>query len=82
MATSQRIYKVTGPRGDARYIRASNVAQARNHAARSEYQVTVASQDDLVAALTASPPAAIEESGQTEVSEVRWNGPEPAAEAA
>lgn len=82
MATNHRIYKVTGPRGDDRYIRAANVAQARNHAARSEYQVAVATQDDLVAALTASPPATIEELSPPESSEVRWNGAEPAAEAA
>lgn len=82
MATNQRIYKVIGPRGNERYIRASNVAQARNHAARGDYQVTVATQDDLVAALTATPPATIEESGQTEAGDVRWNGAEPTAEAA
>lgn len=70
MASNQRIYKVTGPAGDPRYIRASNAAQARNHAARTQYQVEVATQDDLVEALTATPPAAIEESGRTSEPEV------------
>ncbi len=60
--TQKRIYKVTH-NDTVRLVRATNVAQARNHAARDIIGVKVASQEDLLAYLTAVPPVAVEEAG-------------------
>ena len=59
-----RIYLVcNADTGDERLIRAANVVQARNHAARDTLIVAVASQDQLVALLTGDKPPAVEEAG-------------------
>lgn len=60
MSTPTRVYLTK--QGDiVRLVRAVNVAQARNHVARDSISVEVASQDDLIAYLTANPPAPVEE---------------------
>ena len=51
MAT-QRIYIVETPNGDIRLVRASLRQQALSHVANSTFTVQVASQDDLVDAVT------------------------------
>lgn len=51
MAT-QRIYLVNGPQGN-RLVRAGMRQQALSHVANSTFGIRVASQDELVAALTA-----------------------------
>lgn len=51
MAT-QRIYIVETPNGDIRLVRASLRQQALSHVANSTFTVQVASQDDLVGAVT------------------------------
>ena len=51
MAT-QRIYIVGTPNGDIRLVRASLRQQALSHVANSTFTVQVASQDDLVDAVT------------------------------
>ena len=51
MAT-QRIYIVGTPNGDIRLVRASLRQQALSHVANSTFTVQVASQDDLVGAVT------------------------------
>ncbi len=63
--TPRRIYLVRHTdTGAERLIRASTAAQARNHAARDTIAVDVASQDQLVALLTAAEPARIEDASQ------------------
>lgn len=63
----KRIYLVrNADTGDERLIRAANVAQARNHAARDTLLVGVASQEQLVALLTGDAPAKVEEAGEQE----------------
>ena len=63
--TPRRIYLVRhADSGTERLIRASTAAQARNHAARDTIAVDVASQDQLVALLTAAEPARIEDASQ------------------
>ena len=52
MSTPTRIYIARRPDGTSRLVRAANVAQTARHCAR-ELQISVASQDDLVAALQA-----------------------------
>jgi hypothetical protein len=56
MSTPTRIYLVAGTDPVApvpdRLVRAANPSQALRHVAQSKYVVTVASQDDLVNALT------------------------------
>jgi len=60
--TATRIYLVRHTdTGTERLIRAVNAAQARNHAARDTIDVTVATQDQLVAMLTGGEPVAVEE---------------------
>lgn len=49
---SQRIYLVGTPDGQTRLVKASLRQQALSHVANSMFTVRVASQDDLVAALT------------------------------
>lgn len=49
---SQRIYLVGTPDGQIRLVKASLRQQALSHVANSMFTVRVASQDDLVAALT------------------------------
>ncbi len=51
MATSTRIYLVNGPTG-TRLIKASVASQAITHAAKSAFTAKVASQDDLVQAVS------------------------------
>ena len=51
MAT-QRIYIVGTPTGETRLVRASIKQQALSHVANSTFTVQVASQDDLVQAVT------------------------------
>jgi len=51
MATATRIYLVTGPTG-SRLIKATVASQAITHAAKSAFTAKVASQDDLVEALS------------------------------
>lgn len=52
MATAQRIYLVTTNDGKERLVKASLRQQALSHVANSLFSVRVASQDDLVQALT------------------------------
>lgn len=67
---SARIYRVTDPdrvdpatgNGGARLVRAGSAAQARNHVARNQYHVSVASQDDLVTLVAAG--VQVETAGQ------------------
>jgi hypothetical protein len=51
MAPSTRIYIVNGPTG-SRLVKASVASQAITHVAKSEFSAKVASQDDLVEALS------------------------------
>ena len=51
MATATRIYIVNGPMG-TRLIKATVASQAITHAAKSAFTAKVASQDDLVEALS------------------------------
>ena len=63
--TPRRIYLVRhADSGTERLIRATNAAQARNHAARDSIAVEVASQEQLVAMLTSTEPARIEDASQ------------------
>lgn len=50
--SAQRIYIVGTPSGEIRLVRASLRQQALTHVANSVFTVRVASQDDLVKALT------------------------------
>ena len=60
----KRIYLVRNTdTGDERLIRATNAAQARNHAARDTLAVAVATQDELVALLTGEQKHEVEEAG-------------------
>jgi hypothetical protein len=51
MATSTRIYLVNGPTG-TRLVKAAVASQAITHVAKSAFSTKVASQDDLVQALS------------------------------
>lgn len=51
MATATRIYLVNGPTG-MRLVKASVASQAITHVAKSAFSAKVASQDDLVLALS------------------------------
>jgi len=51
MASTTRIYLVNGPTG-SRLVRASVPAQAITHVAKQSFSATIASQDDLVEALS------------------------------
>ena len=51
MATATRIYLVNGPTG-TRLIKATVASQAITHAAKSAFTAKVASQNDLVEALS------------------------------
>jgi hypothetical protein len=51
MATATRIYLVNGPTG-ARLVKATVASQAITHVAKSAFSAKVASQDDLVLALS------------------------------
>lgn len=63
--TPRRIYLVRhADSGNERLIRATNAAQARNHAARDSIAVEVASQEQLVAMLTSAEPARIEDASR------------------
>ncbi len=58
----RRIYLVhNAATGTQRLIRAVNVAQARNHAARDTLAVAVATQEQLVALLTGEAGVAVED---------------------
>lgn len=52
MATATRIYLVTSNDGAARLVKATVASQAITHAAKQSFTVRVASQDDLVNALS------------------------------
>jgi hypothetical protein len=52
MATSTRIYIVTSTDGATRLVKATVASQAITHAAKSAFTARVASQDDLVQALS------------------------------
>lgn len=52
MATATRIYLVTSTDGAARLVKATVASQAITHAAKQSFTVRVASQDDLVNALS------------------------------
>jgi hypothetical protein len=54
--TAQRIYIVGTPTGEIRLVRASIRQQALSHVANSVFTVRVASQDDLVSAVTKGVP--------------------------
>ena len=67
--SNTRIYVVSDTRQDpakCRLVRASTRAQARNHAARVQYEVDVAGQETLVDLLTAGVPIenAVEDEAQ------------------
>jgi hypothetical protein len=51
MATSTRIYLVNGPTG-TRLVKAAVASQAITHVAKSAFSAKVASQDDLVEAVS------------------------------
>ena len=51
MATSTRIYIVSGPTG-TRLVKAAVASQAITHVAKSAFSAKVASQDDLVEAVS------------------------------
>ena len=51
MATATRIYLVNGPTG-SRLVKATVASQAITHVAKSAFSARVASQDDLVEALS------------------------------
>ena len=51
MATATRVYIVTGPTGN-RLVKATVASQAITHVAKSAFSAKVASQDDLIAALS------------------------------
>ena len=51
MATATRIYLVNGPTG-SRLVKATAASQAITHVAKSAFSARVASQDDLVLALS------------------------------
>lgn len=64
MSTPRRIYLTRHvDTGAERLIRAANASQARNHAARDSIEVSVATQDQLVALLTGVDVVPIEEAG-------------------
>ena len=52
MATSTRIYIVTSTDGATRLVKATVASQAITHAAKQSFTARVASQDDLVQALS------------------------------
>jgi len=54
--SAQRIYIVGTPSGEIRLVRASIRQQALSHVANSVFTVRVASQDDLVSAVTKGVP--------------------------
>ena len=54
--SAQRIYIVGTPTGEIRLVRASIRQQALSHVANSVFTVRVASQDDLVSAVTKGVP--------------------------
>ena len=51
MATSTRVYIVTGPTGN-RLVKATVASQAITHVAKSSFSAKVASQDDLIEELS------------------------------
>lgn len=53
MATQQRIYLVGTPDGKTRLIKAALRQQALSHVANSTFNISVATQDELVAQITA-----------------------------
>lgn len=52
MATATRIYIVTGNDGTTRLVKATVASQAITHVAKNAFTAKVASQDDLVQALS------------------------------
>jgi hypothetical protein len=68
MATATRIYLVTTSAGTARLVKASVPTQAITHVARQVYSARIASQDDLVEALTSG--MRVETYGETDQSEL------------
>ena len=53
MATATRIYLVTASGGESRLVKAAVPAQAITHVAKQIFSARIASQDDLVEALSA-----------------------------
>lgn len=53
MSAPKRIYLVTAPDGVQKLVKAGQKQQALTHVAVSTFQVKVATQDELVAAITA-----------------------------
>ena len=65
MAAAKRIYILRNAEtGVERLVRASNATQARAHVARDTFSISVASQDQLVALLTAEDPPEVETAGE------------------
>jgi hypothetical protein len=52
MATATRIYLVTGSAGEVRLVKASVPSQAITHVAKQSFSACIASQDDLVKAIS------------------------------
>jgi hypothetical protein len=67
--TPTRIYLVRNTdTGDERLVRAPNVARALAHITSTSYSCEVATQDQLVALLTADTPAEVEDAQRSAVS--------------
>jgi hypothetical protein len=67
MATATRIYLVNGPTG-SRLVKATVASQAITHVAKSAFSARVASQDDLVEALSSG--VKVESYGETAQGEI------------
>lgn len=68
MATATRIYLVKGSNGEVRLIKASVPSQAITHVAKQSFSARIASQDDLVEALSNG--AKVESYGETAQAEL------------
>lgn len=63
--TARRTYLIRNTEtGVERLVRAANAASARNHVARDTLDVRVATQDQLIALLTAEAPITVEDAGR------------------
>lgn len=75
--TPRRIYLVrNADTGEERLVRAQNAARALAHIVRTSYSAEVATQEQLVALLTAIEPVEVEDAGAAD------DGPPDAADAA
>lgn len=68
MATSTRIYLVKGSNGEVRLVKASVPSQAITHVAKQSFSARIATQDDLVDALSNG--AKVESYGETAQAEL------------